>query len=248
MSSADAMATSAGWTRPTWISLAVKSWRIGWLDGWLAAERVLPPGLLRGIAVAQMFEDTAPTPTRAIEIAEWIRAGLWALCLAEDTHHGKGHTEAHVHGAAQARGQGIKNSMTPADQAKALTGWSKNLGITIPPRAWCWWRVWLGTEHPAGILRNRVRALWDHAYVGMPDAVLDYHTPEGKLIGEAEGNVVRATAWSGDKDGHRFMGETVMRHGWDAVRGAGIALAPEAEARHASYLAEYGTEQPPLFA
>lgn len=247
MTSNDDLRTDAGWTRSAWISLAVKSWRVGWFDGWCAAARVLPPGLLREIAVSGLFEDTAPTLKRAIEIAEWIRAGDWILCLEQDTHHGKGYTEQHVHGAILARQRCHK--MTPAEKVKHMDGWKKHLGLPIPPRVHCFWKVWLGDEQPSGLLRNQKRPVWDRAYTGMPDVVLDHHCVEGRAFGDRGGDIARETAWSGTAMNHRMMAAKVaIDRGWHGIRAFGETLAYDAEDRHRLYLAEYGVEQRNLFA
>lgn len=246
MTSADRVPTEAGWSREAWTRLAEASLLVGWWDGWVTAVAVLPPSTVRHIAIVHLFESIAPTLDGAVTLADSIRAEDWQTVLAAETVHGKGVTARHVAGAQQARR--TNPNMTPADKARALQGWSKNLQLSIPPNAWSWWRAWLGDEHPAGVLRDRTREVLKSAYSFMPDAALDTRTPEGRAMGELVGEPVRRTGWTLDAQGHIDIAGDVKAHGWGPMRRHALVPATDAVEKHAHWVREYGTTQLDLFA
>ena len=56
------------------------------------------------------------------------------------------------------------------------------------------------------------RSLDPTPWSGMPPAVLDKHTPEGRKFR------TRITVLSGSYENHRRLGELVGNHGWEGVR------------------------------
>lgn len=245
MTSADQVRTECGWSRDAWVRLAESSALLGWFDGWHAAAAALPPSTVRGLAVEHLFVNVAPTLDGAMALAESIRAEDWQTVLAAETVHAKGLTARHVAGAQRMRKDYA--GMTPLDRVRAMQGWSKNLALPIPPNAWSWWRVWLAEEHPAGVLRDRVREVWRSPYAGMPDAALDTRTPEGRALGELIGEPVRRTGWTLDAQGHLEIASIVAKHGWEPIRALALDLAAGAAERHSFWQAEHGIVQPDLF-
>lgn len=194
-----------GFTASVWKSLAVKSNRLGWPEGLRQASLRLSPSAMRSLLVTGVFEDTFPAVDELREAMDEIeRLDFEALCSRE-THHGRGHTQR-FYDIREAACHAADND--PREQARM---WAKGdeLGIRLNPRAlnvfWTWLHI-----HPTDSGKRRV--LDNAPWRGMPAAVVDSHTYEGKV------GKVGATILSGHYHKHRELSELVAAHGWDWVR------------------------------
>jgi hypothetical protein len=191
-----------GFTVGAWKSLAVKALRLGWPEGLRAAAERLEKPYMRSCMVVQVFEDIFPAES---ELASCVREALIldydALC-ARETHHARGHTPRFCALEAEACGAAKTDPNTIYASAK-----SRN--VSLPPRALNVWYTWERMlPQDAGIKRSLDPTPW----TGMPAAMLDNHTLEGRR------RRTEKTILSGHYDQHLRLSEIVGAHGWDHVR------------------------------
>jgi hypothetical protein len=196
-------ASVPGYTESAWKSVAVKSLRIGWPAGLRYASGRLSPSTMKGLVTVGLFEDVFPARDEWGEVRAELKVQDYeALCL-RDTHHGRGWTEAFCDLADEA----IAASSDPAPMFPT----ARELGIFMPRRGWNVFYTWmkLRPDDP-----GRIRPVDTSPWRGMPLAMLDCHTVEGKRRFKGA-----ETFLSGTYDRHRSLGRTVQANGgWDEVR------------------------------
>ncbi len=197
----------AGFSRSLWKSLAVKSIRMGWPEGFRRAMEMLRSTVnWRDVLLAQVFEDIWPSSDQLPEVLEEVRAlDLEALCR-RDTHHGARRLSRRY------------AELAPVIEARIFReqGMAKRIGAEARARGMPWlgrralseFAIWLEADPPAG----GKRSLDSHTWEGMPPAMADMHTPEGRR------HKTLITILCGHPDGHIWLMDEVADVGWDWVR------------------------------
>lgn len=191
-----------GFSKSAFKSLAVKSLRIGWPAGLDRAQAALGKSEIRPLLVCGVFEDIFPAVSELAEVMAEVRRLDYAALCSRQTHHGRGHTPefCRLEPEAVAAAQNRKGELWA--QARAY-------GLWLPRRALnCFW-TWLAIRpQDAGQRRATDETGWQ----GIPLAVLDGHTLEGKRAGRV------VTVLSGHYDNHATLAERVAREGWRGIR------------------------------
>lgn len=194
-----------GFTESAWKSLVVKSLRIGWVEGLIAAAERLPKSTMTGLLTSGLFEDVFPAGWGELNDAytEILHHDYMNLCSRE-THHGRAYTNQFCDMADEACGVGVTWG------EKIVVGVKENTDLRwINPRVYnclyTWWKI---DPQDKGVLRQPLI----HKFEGIPANVLDSHTYEGKKAGR------KICLLSGHYENHRAIGERVMREGWGGLR------------------------------
>ena len=153
--------------------------------------------------LASVFEDTFPAESELAAVGREVRKQEWEALCARETHHGRGYTDAFCDFEADA--------VAAAAEPAGLFPEARRLGVFLPRRSFnCFW-TWLKiAPADAGVVRTLDTWPWS----GMPAAVIDGHTWEGRRKGVAQ------TIVSGHYECHRRLGLLVRARGggWQAVR------------------------------
>jgi len=195
-------------TRSGWRSMVIKSIRMGWPNGVRHAGRHTTTGDLKYLLRRQVWEDIFPHPDELHGVYAMIdRLDIDGL-LRIDTHHGKGLSSRFCDLADDA--------VAVKDADKGDPMWSEktkifsDIDVFVPSAVFnCAW-TWL--QLVPDIPKGRVRALDTTDYAGVPPAMLDGHTREGRQLGQ------QTTILSGSYDQHRTLGRLVRDMGWLEVR------------------------------
>ncbi len=190
------------YSRSAWVSLAVKSLRLGWPAGLRQAAPHLTKSYLQDVLICGLLEDVFPPESEIGDaVDEVVRLDYDALCIRE-THHGRGYTERFCNMETVA-------TKAARQEAVLLRGHARALGFWLPRRSLNCFYTWthIAPDDP-GQRRTADTAPW----TAMPTAVLDHHTKEGKKAKRDR------TIISGDYDCHRELGILVAEHGWEYVR------------------------------
>ncbi len=79
-----------GFSGSLWVSLAVKSVRLGWPAGFRGAVAVLGSRIdWRDLLLAQVFEDIWPSTDQLPEVLREVETMDLEALFARDTHHGR---------------------------------------------------------------------------------------------------------------------------------------------------------------
>lgn len=191
-----------GFSESAWKSLVVKSVRMGWPAGLDEAARRLTRSKIQYLLLTSVFEDIFP----AIEDLERVFAEARALdfpaLCRHQTHHARGYTPEFCRLEEPA-------TRAAATERPAIWAEARKRGLWLPNRAlntfWTWLEI---RPTDAGVRRRVDKAPW----AGMPPAILDGHTYEGRR------DRVVATVLSGDYNTHGELGKRVRRHGWGPIR------------------------------
>ncbi len=187
-----------------WKSLAVKSLRMGWPAGIKAAAGRLNPSTMKSLLTCGVFEDVFPTTEDVPVVLRLIKErDYYSLCVYE-THHGQGLTEEFCDYEQEAT--------YAAKHCKSeiwRTATQEFNRLWLPPRSlncfWTWWQM-------VSKITRMARSVDNAPFVGIPLAMMDGHTAEGKKE--------RATTsvLSGSYAQHRKLGQMIKTHGWEKVR------------------------------
>lgn len=196
-----------GFSSSLWVSLAVKSVRLGWPAGLVQCERVLGKWKTQNTVKVQIFEDLWPTVQDLPDVLGAIYRCDWDTICTYDTHHGRGLT-----GYITGLQEGKLDKNTPD------IGYLREIAETqyrvhsLPPRAAC--DFWTWHREIDKILQGDTprRPVDDHPWTGIPPAMADMHTVEGR------NQKTFRTILSGDYGGHRWLAEEVAKVGWGGVR------------------------------
>jgi hypothetical protein len=198
-----------GWSEGLWVSLPVKAVRIGWPVGIAEAARHLPPSRVRDTLIVQLFEDVFPAASElAAPIAE-CRDRKWEALCRRQTHHGRpGLTEAIL--AVNEQWARRQRSRDTEGMMARLYGEARKYGRWLQSRAFADFDSWLLIQpEDAG----QVRYLDPTPFTGMPTAVADLYTHEGKALRAG------VTLLSGTIEQHRELARRVRAEGgWHGVR------------------------------
>lgn len=191
-----------GYSASAWKSLAVKSLRMGWPTGLIEAQKRLGKSYMKAAMVCAAFEDIFPAVSELEAVRSEIAAlDYRALCLRQ-THHARGHTKRFCELENETCGL-AKN------RPDAIMQRGRSYGLALSPRAcnvfWTWHLMQPADE---GIRRTLDETPW----TGMPEAMLDSHTPEGRVAKR------RMTILSGHYSQHAQLAQIVSEKGWEHVR------------------------------
>lgn len=199
---ADSPERIAGWSKSLWKSLAVKSLRMGWPAGLREALRRLNRSTMKSLLTCGVYEDVFPARSQIEAVLDAVDGHDYESLSRWETHHGRGYSEAFCDLEEQA-------VAAAREKGGEIFPHARKLGIWIPPRALnCFW-TWLELEPE----REGTRDIDPRPFDGIPRAMADGHTYEGKHLG------VDVTVLSGHYRQHRRLGRRVREDGgWESVR------------------------------
>ncbi len=193
-----------GLSESLWKSLAVKSLRLGWPAGLEAAASKLSKSTMQAMLVCGVFEDVFPPMEELRTVMGEIKRGDYHALCARETHHGQGLTAEFCDYEQQAVYAATYHKPDIWQIA------NENFqGLWLPPRSlncfWTWWQM-------SGKIKGGTREVDTTLFVGIPQAMADGHTLEGKQSGTT------ITVLSGHYAQHRLLGQMVAERGWAEVR------------------------------
>lgn len=196
-----------GFSTSLWVSLAVKSVRLGWPAGLEQCERVIGKWKTQNTAKVQIFEDIWPSVQDLPDVLGAIYRCDWDTLCTYDTHHGRGLTEwiASIQ-------EGGYDKTTPDISVLRELAETQYRVHSLPPRADCDFWTWHNEIDKLLTGPTPRRVADDHPWTGMPPAVADMHTIEGRQ------NKTFRTVLSGDYPGHKWLAKEVASKGWSGVR------------------------------
>jgi len=185
-----------------WVSLGVKALRIGWPEGLRMTEQMVGKSRMRHILTCGLYEDVFPAMGEHEEAWKEIgRLDYEALCRRE-THHGRGLT-------AKFCGMADEAMKAARERGPWIYKEASKHSIWLPPRAYNCFYTWLKMAPDLiGVRREIDKTKW----AGVPAAVVDGHTREGRDLGR------RITILSGHYENHLKLGQMVGKIGWAKVR------------------------------
>lgn len=192
-----------GYSESLWKSLVVKSLRLGWPDGLRRAAGVLSDRTMKGLLICSVFEDIFPAKSELADVlGEIDRLDYEALCVRE-THHGRGYTKDFCRLAEE----GMDAAKTQESELRAL---GRTLGLSyLPPRSLNCFFEWVKL---GPVDAGKRREIDPRDWSGMPLAMVDAHTYEGRQMGQA------ITVLSGHFENHETLARRVGIEGWSKVR------------------------------
>lgn len=209
-----------GFSESAWKSLAVKSLRMGWPAGIAMARGILGKSAVSTLLTCGVFEDIFPAEADLESVFQDIRSEDWPALCRWQTHHGRGNLTVQF--------CGMEAEAVAAAETKRAEMWTaaRILGIWLPTRCLnCFW-TWLQVQNKDEDQIHRHRLVSDQPWRGMPIAMLDGHTMEGKALGKT------GTVLSGHYPNHLRLAEIVKRDGWESICAfhvhAGLIAAPVA--------------------
>ncbi|OFW47586.1 MAG: hypothetical protein A2163_00770 [Actinobacteria bacterium RBG_13_35_12] len=195
-----------GYSESVWKSLAVKSLRIGWIEGLMEATRSLCPSIIKTLLIGGLFEDVFPIGITDLNdcLNEIDHLDFKKLC-ARDTHHGRGYTDQFCDLEQEACTTGKKEGVEIVKELSSKTP-IKWMNPRIFNCLYTWYKI--NPDDP-GMKREPLK----NPFVSMPNCMIDSHTFEGKAKG-----VNTPLLLSGHYANHRLIGQRVMKEGWDNLR------------------------------
>jgi hypothetical protein len=194
--------TLAGFSRSAWKSLAVKSLRLGWPEGIARGQTALGRSEIVTLLVCGVFEDIFPAESELGQVMAEVKGHDYASLCARATHHTRGYTAEFCRLEGQA--------VAAAEQRKPeLWAQGRRFGVWLPQRSLNCWFTWLALRPTDA---GKIRTIDVTPWTGMPEAMLDGHTPEGCKAGR------QITLLSGHYENHLRLAQLVERVGWAEVR------------------------------
>lgn len=194
-----------GFSQSAWKSLAIKSIRIGWVEGLQKCSTVLSKSELTTLLVGSLFEDVFPVKYKDLEECyQEIKNQDWEALCSRNTLHGRGYGPLFCQMEEEACSSDIKfnEGIVHAIRSNTSLTW-------INPRVYnclyTWYKI-----NPTG--DNYYRIPFHSEWKGMPKNVLDSHTYEGRRMGQ------KVMLLSGHYENHLKIAERVMIEGWDRLR------------------------------
>jgi hypothetical protein len=196
-----------GFTKSAWKSLAIKSIRIGWVEGLQQASKNLSKSEMTTVCVGSLFEDVFPIKYKDLDDCyKEIQNQEWEILCSRNTLHGRGYGQAFFDYAEE--------SCRFEENLKYNEGIVRAIGINttlkwINPRVYnCLYTWYKLNPQPNNYFREPMRHKWS----GMPKNILDAHTYEGKCMGQ------QMTLLSGSYENHLLIANRVMKEGWQPLR------------------------------
>ena len=194
-----------GFSESAWKSLAIKSLRIGWVEGLEESAKNLSKSGLTSLLTGSLFEDVFPFGYKHLNecYIDIKNQDFESLCSV-NTLHGRGYAQQFYDYAEQACSTGKLEGDKITQRIKQHTD------ITwINPRVYnCLWTWYVIQPTQDNITRN----VLNHKWRGMPKNILDGHTYEGKILKQD------CELLSGHYENHLAIGEQVMNEGWELLR------------------------------
>jgi hypothetical protein len=194
-----------GFSQSAWKSLAIKSIRIGWVDGLQKCSSVLSKSEMTTLMVGSLFEDIFPIRYKDLDEAYTeIKNQDWESLCTRNTLHGRGYGQAFFDMADEAcsSDREYNEGIVRAIRSNTQLTW-------INPRVYnclyTWYKI-----NPNG--ENYYRLPLYHKWNGMPKIALDGHTYEGKRSGQD------CLLLSGHYENHLVIANRVMNEGWEILR------------------------------
>ncbi len=194
-----------GFTENAWVSLAVKSLRMGWPTGLEEARKRVCKSKIASTLLCGTFEDIFPAKEEMTTVVREIRMEDFTSLCARETHHGRLLTNRFC----QLESRAVAASKDERQRQSMAKVALRDYGIWLPPRSYnCFW-TWMEMDpHDFGITRQIDLSPW----AGMPEAMLDVHTPEGRERKRF------TTILSGTYQQHHTIGQNVAENGWSVIR------------------------------
>lgn len=195
-----------GFSESVWKSLVVKSLRIGWVDGLIAASYRLNKSTIQSLLTAGIFEDLFPASFEQLnEQLKQIKEGDYIALCSHQTHHGRGFTEEFCNMEKEAVRYG---RMAGYKIMEEIIRPNSNL-TWLPPRIFNCLYTWnkINPQDTEKLKRNPL----EMDFIGIPDCIIDGHTYEGKQQGK------NCLLLSGHYENHRAIGKIVMEQGWKPI-------------------------------
>lgn len=192
-----------GLSESAWKSLAIKSLRIGWIEGLEAASSKLSPSTMKTMLIGSIFEDICPILEDLEDVHQMIINKDYHNLCSYDTHHGQGLSDkfCDLEDEAVRLGKIQMGYLMGAIIKKHSTiTW---INDRIANCVYTWANI-----NP----RKKHRAPLSMEFNGIPECIFDSHTFEGKMLGN---NIM---ILSGHYENHRIIGKRVMEHGWSEIR------------------------------
>jgi len=195
-----------GWSEQVWKSLAIKALRLAWPTGLEEAAKRLPPSMMKGVLLTNLFEDVfmpaseLPDCWREVQEQDYV-----SLCL-RTPHQGREWTPAFC----ALEKESVAAARNP-EEVRKMREVAYSLGLPfLPPRSLNTFYTWAKIEpDDPGQTRDLDVTEWTGE---MPMMCLDVHSPEGRAMGR------RDPLMSGYY--HTLLEQSVIVHefGWDELR------------------------------
>lgn len=195
-----------GFTQYAWVSLVVKSIRMGWPEGIRQAETRLGTFITKRTATVQIFEDILPADVDIPEIDKAIWSGDWDKVCSYNTHHGRNQTDWFIKEWVSGYGDWAGNHEPQVKKLAEEKYGFKRIQSRMCGDFWTWYNI------KSKIKETGVREIDRTPWAGIPPDILDMHTIEGKRM------KTNVTLLSGTNDGHIKFAQMVQKFGWDGVR------------------------------
>jgi hypothetical protein len=196
-----------GFSQSAWKSLAIKSLRIGWVNGIMESAKNLSKSELETLLISGLFEDVFPSSYKDLDSAfEEIKNKDWYALCSRNTLHGRGYAQEFVDMERDACSFGYKQGDMILNEIRSRTKMT-----WINPRVYNCLYTWY-TIKPRATEENYFREVLVHEWEGMPQNILDGHTYEGKC------KKLDMCLLSGHYENHQVIGERVMAEGWEGIR------------------------------
>jgi hypothetical protein len=191
-----------GYSESLWKSVVVKSLRMGWPEGLRQAAKRLTPSTVKSLLVCGLFEDVFPPPCELQECLDEIAAKDYDALCSRQTHHARGYTSEFCN---------LEDEAVSAAQSQKSDLWAeaRKYNLWLPPRSLNCFYTWLRLRP---VDAGAKREIDDALLTGMPKAMADGHTVEGKALG------AKVTVLSGHYSQHQALSKLVERGGWGEVR------------------------------
>ena len=191
-----------GFSESAWKSLLVKGLRMGWPAGMSEAASRLAKSTAGAMLICSIFEDVFPAIDELSQVIAEVKWRQFEKLCRRQTHHGRGYTGRFCELEAEA--------VHAAEHRKAeLWAAARERKLWLPPRSLNCWYTWLIIQ-PADA--GQERTIDATPWAGMPTAILDGHTYEGKETGRKQ------TILSGHYEQHLRIAGIVAGEGWEPIR------------------------------
>jgi len=190
-----------------WVSLVVKSVRLGWPEGIRQAEARIGNYLTKRTAEVQIMEDISPTEDLLPEIQRLVWTANWDELCTYDTHHGRGSTRL-IETTFQQKYESYCEDERNRPELEALA----DIYRFKKPQARIYGDLITWHNLKNELPEMKMRSIDTHPWRGVPIDVLDRHTSEGKRAKRLD------TILSGSVEGHLMLADAVQKHGWEVVR------------------------------
>jgi len=195
-----------GASKSLWISVLVKSIRLGWPEGCRQAAMRLGDKISQYTALVQIFEDIYPSQEEFWGVRQEAERMDWEALCRRETNAGK-----FLLTPIFEEWDAVWKDRWEKEKSEFLKMAARELNLPyISPRMaanlYEWWQF--KDRIPSGVYRT----VDNHPWKGIPAAMADMHTPEGCQA------KTYTTILSGSRRGLLWLEREVKASGWEAVR------------------------------